>query len=31
MNIGSYDMEDTTISAAVEDAISVPFLVSGGW
>lgn len=25
MNIGSYDMEDTTISAAVEDAISVPF------
>lgn len=25
MNIGSYDMEDTSISAAVEDAISVPF------
>lgn len=25
MNIGSYDMEDTTISAAVEDAILVPF------
>ncbi|MGF2385805.1 DNA polymerase III subunit delta [Lentilactobacillus otakiensis] len=25
MNIGNYDMEDTTISAAVEDAISVPF------
>ncbi len=25
MNIGNYDMEDTTISTAVEDAISVPF------
>lgn len=25
MNIGNYDMEDVTISTAVEDAISVPF------
>ncbi|EHO54016.1 DNA polymerase III subunit delta [Lentilactobacillus kisonensis] len=25
MNIGSYDMEDVSVSAAVEDAISVPF------
>lgn len=25
MNIGNYDMEDTTISTAVEDTISVPF------
>lgn len=25
MNIGNYDMEETPISAAVEDAISVPF------
>ncbi len=29
MNIGSYDMEDVSVSAAVEDAISVPFLVKG--
>lgn len=31
MNIGNYDMEDTTISAAVEDAISVPFLGNADW